>query len=353
MRDYYEVLGVPRDAAPEDIKKAYRRLAHKYHPDKAGGDEARFKEVNEAYQVLSDVRKRAEYDRFGRAFSAGGGAGGPGWGWDVNFGDLGNLGDLGDVFDVFFEGLGMRPRRKSYERGTDLELGVQVTLEEAKSGKTVNLEYETRVSCSACEGRGYKTEAGVRKCEHCGGRGEIRESRQTFFGNFVQVVVCSECRGTGEVPIALCPDCRGEGRRKDVRSVRLEIRPGVLDGQIIKVKGMGESGERKAEAGDLYVRVGVKPHPVFERRGDDLYMELTVPVTDILLGKKKSITVLGGRKIQVQIPAGFDLSKELKVQGEGMADGGNLFIRLKIKTPKLNSRAKELVEELEKLLGEE
>jgi len=361
MKDYYQVLGVSRGASPEEIKKAYRGLAHKYHPDKAGGDEAKFKEVNEAYQILSDVKKRAEYDRFGRTFSAGGGPasggdgfGGPaGWGWDVNFGDMGNFGDLGDIFETFFEGMGMKPRRKAYERGTDLELGVEVTLEEAKFGKTVNLEYGTRVACEACKGLGYRADAGLKRCEHCGGRGEIRESRNTFFGNFVQVVTCNECRGTGEVPVALCHDCKGEGRNIGKRSVRVEIRSGVADGQIIKVKGMGEAGERKAEAGDLYVRVHVKSHPSFERRGDDLYMDLEVPVTDIILGKKRTIIVLGGGKAELVIPAGFDPSQELKIHGEGMTKHASLIVRLKIKTPRLNSKAKKLVEELEKLLGEE
>ncbi len=356
MKDYYQILGVARSASPEEIKKAYRNLAHRYHPDKAGGDEAKFKEVNEAYQVLSDARKRAEYDRFGRTFEGapfGGAAGGQNWGWDMNFGDMGNLGDLGDIFETFFEGMGMRPRRKTYERGTDLELGVEVTLEEAKFGKTINLEYTTRIVCDTCKGLGYKADAGLKKCEHCGGRGEVRESRNTFFGNFVQVVACNECRGSGEVPVELCRDCKGEGRKNGSRSIAVEVRSGVADGQIIKVKGMGEAGERRAETGDLYVRVHVKPHPRFERRGDDLHMEIEVPVTDIILGKKRTVTVLGGGKAELVIPAGFDPSEELRIRGEGMTKRSNLVVRLKIKTPRLNSKAKKLAEELEKLLGEE
>ncbi len=355
MKDYYQILGVPRGASSDDIKKAYRQMAHKYHPDKAGGDEAKFKEVNEAYQVLSDARKKAEYDRFGRVSGNGGPtAGGPGgFGWDVNYGDFSNMGDLGDIFESFFEGMGARPRRKSYDHGTDLELGVQITLEEARSGKSINLEFETKVVCETCRGLGYKADRGLKKCEHCAGRGEIRESRNTIFGNFVQVVACPECRGMGEIPVELCLACKGEGRKKGIRSVRLEIRPGVADGQIIKVKGMGESGERKTEAGDLYVRISIKKHNVFERRGDDLHMELEVPITDILLGKKRKVTALGGRELVVQIPAGFDLSKELRVSGEGVTKSGSLMIHVKIKVPKLDSRAKKLAEELEKLFGEE
>jgi molecular chaperone DnaJ len=354
MKDYYEILGVSRGASSEDIKKAYRQMAHKYHPDKAGGDEARFKEVNEAYQVLSDVRKKTEYDRFGRVSDNNGPTAGPGgFGWDVNFGDFGNMGDLGDIFESFFEGMGVRPRRKSYDHGTDLQLGVEITLEEAKSGKFVDLEFETKVACEACKGLGYKADKGLKKCEYCAGRGEIRESRSTIFGNFVQVIACPECRGTGEIPVELCSNCRGEGRKKGIRSVRLEIRPGVNDSQIIKAKEMGEAGERKTEAGDLYVRISVKKHPVFERKGDDLYMQLEVPVTDILLGKKRKIIALGGKELTVQIPAGYDLSKELKIPGEGVSRSGNLIIHVKVKTPRLDSKAKKLVEELEKLLGEE
>ncbi len=155
------------------------------------------------------------------------------------------------------------------------------------------------------------------------------------------------------MPVELCPSCKGEGRKKGSRSVKVEIRPGVADGQIIKIVGMGEAGERKSKAGDLYVKISIKKHPLFERRGDDLYMGMEVPVTDILLGKKRKVIGLGGRELSVQIPAGFDPSRELKVSGEGMSKGGSLYIHIKIKTPKLDSRAKKLAEELEKLLGEE
>jgi molecular chaperone DnaJ len=354
MKDYYEILGVSRNASAEDIKKAYRQMAHKYHPDKVGGDETKFKEINEAYQILSDARKKAEYDRFGRVSDGGGPTAGPGgFNWDVNMNDFNNMGDFGDIFESFFEGMGVRPRRKSYDHGADLQLGVEITLEEARAGKSMNLEFETKVVCDVCKGLGYKADKGVKKCEYCAGRGEIRESRNTIFGNFVQVVSCPECRGTGEIPVELCPNCKGEGRKKGFRSVKLEIRPGVTDGQIIKVKGMGEAGERKTEAGDLYVRVGIKRHPVFERRGDSLYMQLEVPITDILLGKKRKVVGLGGKELTVQIPAGFDVAKELRVSGEGVSRSGDLFIHIKIKTPKLDSKAKKLAEELEKLLGEE
>lgn len=354
MKDYYQILGVSRSASPDDIKKAYRQMAHKYHPDKAGGSEAKFKEINEAYQVLSDPGKKAQYDRFGRVADGAGPSAGPnGFNWDFNYSDFSNMGDIGDIFESFFEGMGVRPRKKAYDRGADLQLGVEITLEEARSGKFIDLEFQTKLTCEICKGLGYKAEKGVKKCEYCAGRGEIRESRNTIFGNFVQVVACPECHGTGEIPVELCSSCKGEGRKKGVRSFRLEIRPGVTDNQIIKVKGMGEAGERKAEAGDLYVRVSVKKHPVFERVGEDLKMQLEVPITDIMLGKKREIVGLGGGKISIQIPAGFDVSRELRIPGEGVTKNGSLLIHIKLKSPRLSHKAKQLAEELEKLLGEE
>ncbi len=362
MKDYYEILGVKRDASEDEIKKAYRRLAHKHHPDKSGGDEKQFKEVNEAYQVLSDAKKRASYDRFGQAFPGSdfgpgswqGDFGGFPFGWDVNFQGVENISDLGEVFEAIFEGMGVKQRRRSYSRGADLELTQEISLEEAKSGKAVNLEYETLVACKSCKALGDFPEAGFVKCSHCGGRGEVKESRSTFFGNFSQVVACRDCGGRGEVPNKICDYCKGEGRIKGGRTVALGIRPGVEDGQVIKVKGMGESGERGSEAGDLYVRIKVKPHPVFERHGSDLIRNLSIGIIDVLLGRRVKVETLDKREIQVQIPAGFRLKDELRVKGEGMTAQGDLIVKLEIKIPKhLGPKAKKLLEELEKNLENE
>jgi molecular chaperone DnaJ len=361
MKDYYEILGVPRDASKEEIKKAYRRLAHKYHPDKQGGDEKKFKEINEAYQVLSDSDKRAQYDRLGRVFTGheetfGGGMGQEGFNWDLNFGGFENISDLSDIFDAFFEGLGVKPKRKVYKRGADLELTVTISLEEAKVGKRVNLDYRTYLVCHSCRGVGYDSSAGLRKCEHCGGRGEIRESRRTFFGNFVQVVSCRHCYGSGQVPNRVCSVCQGSGRVIGSRNTVLEIRPGIEDGQIIKIKGMGEAGERQAEAGDLYVQVKITPHPKFERRGQDLYTTVAVNLLDLLLEKKIYVETLGGKKVEIKVPAGRRLSEELKIKGEGMTPEGDLIVKLELVLPKnlsSNPQAKKLLAELEKLLKEE
>jgi len=202
MSDYYKILGIHKGASEEDVKKAFRKLAHKYHPDK-GGDEKKFKEINEAYQVLSNKEKRAQYDQFGQVFSGGGSAGQGGFGgWpfggaqsgpfgEVRFDfDSGDLGDLGDIFDVFFEGLGIRQKRRTYQRGADIQIIQEITMEEAFRGTQKNLSYQVSVSCQKCGGLGHDTKAGFNKCETCGGQGEIKETRQSFFGNFVQMKVC-------------------------------------------------------------------------------------------------------------------------------------------------------------------
>src|SRR3989338_9539161 len=356
--NYYEVLGVSKAATTEEIKKAYRKLAHKYHPDKTGGDEKKFKEINEAYQILADSKKRSEYDRFGRVSSGGGPSGfGPGFegvNWDINFGGFDNVGDLNEVFESFFEGLGVRPKRKVYKRGSDLEIGVTVTLEEAKTGKRVNLDYQTQTTCVTCKGLGSDTKAGSKKCEHCDGRGEVRESRNTFFGNFAQVVTCKHCQGFGQIPNKVCGSCKGSGRSVGGRSTVLEIRPGIEEGQIIKIKGMGKASENQSDSGDLYVRVKVLPHAKFERRGNDLYTTVTVNLVDVLLNKKIKVGTLGGGETEVKIPTGHHLTNNIRIKNEGMADGGDLVVKLDVFTPKdLSQKTKKILDELEKLMKEE
>ena len=351
MSDYYDILGIKKSASKEDIKKAYRSLAHKYHPDRPNGNAEKFKEVSEAYQILSDENKRQQYDKFGRVFGTAGPGGvfpGGAWSWDFDFSGVEDASELEDIFNAFFEGLGIRQRRRTYTRGTDLELTAEVTLEEAKLGKVLTLDYETLVECSSCGGVGYQPKAGLKKCDYCAGRGEIREDRNSFFGPFSKVVSCKDCRGTGQIPKESCSHCEASGRVKGRRSVKIEIRPGVLDGQIIKVKAMGEAGERQAGGGDLYLRVKVKAHPIFERQGNDLYREAQINLLDVLLGKEVKTTTLDGKEIKVKIPAGFELGGELRVKSEGIVPEGDLVIRLKVNTPKhLNSKVKKLLEDLE------
>ncbi len=359
-KDYYQILGVEKQASSEDIKKAYRKLAHKYHPDKHGGDEKKFKEINEAYQILSDEKKRQTYDRFGNAFGDGGapawggqGFGGSPFGWNVNVEGFDNS-DLSEIFDSIFEGFGVRQKRRSYKRGADLEIIAEISLEEAKSGKVINLDYETFISCNECSGVGHFPKSGFKECSYCDGRGEIKQTKNSFFGNFSQVVSCEHCSGSGKIPNKICGECKGAGRTMGKRSVKLEIRPGVQDGQIIQIKGVGESGQAGQGAGDLYVRVSVRTHSIFSRENNDLKMKIKVNFIDVLLARKINITTLDGRKIEVQIPSGFDVKSELRVKGEGIVKEGDLVLNLDIKIPKnLNKKSKELLEELEKNLGEE
>ncbi|HVM77224.1 MAG TPA: molecular chaperone DnaJ [Candidatus Paceibacterota bacterium] len=362
MKDYYQILGVAKNASEEDIKKAYRKLAHQYHPDKAGGDEKKFKEINEAYQVLSDKSKRAQYDRFGTADAMGGFPGGGQWtgGFPEGFGfgfdpsTMGDMGDFGDVFESFMEGLGVRPRRKTYEKGADLEIQEQVDLEEAFRGVRKTLRLRTLVQCAKCGGKGAEPGSSFEKCGTCDGQGEIREQRRTFFGSFSQVKVCTTCHGSGQVPKKPCMVCKGSGRVESMREITVDILPGIEDGQLIKVKGMGEAGERGTAAGDLYIRVRVRPHPSFERHGADLVVRRELRVIDLLLGKKINVPTIAGGIVHAEIPAGFNLKDNLRIVGEGMPHfgshgRGDLLVNFIIKAPKRpSSKAKKLLEELEK-----
>lgn len=353
MDDYYKILGVERDASKEDIKKAYRRLAHKYHPDKTEGDGEKFKRVNEAYQILGDETKRQQYDQFGHTFGPGSPGAGGNWTWDFDLGGIDDLGDLNEIFNSFFEGMGVRQKRRTYNRGADIEFAVDITLEEAQKGRVVDLEYETLVTCKTCDGRGHSEKTKMRECDYCNGRGEVQESRDTFFGNFARVATCKVCRGLGKVPEKTCSTCKGNGRIKGERKVSVEIRPGVMSGQIIRVKGMGETGEHKAGSGDLYVKISVKTHPIFERHGNDLARSVPIGILDVLTGKKISIGTLGGKAVEVEIPRGFNLSETLKVKGEGMTKSGDLTVKLEVTTPKkLSAKAKKLLDKLEDELGD-
>jgi len=351
--DYYKVLGVTKSASEDEIKKAYRKLAHKYHPDKDGGDEQKFKELNEAYQILSNKEKRAQYDNFGRVFEGGSPfeGGGFDFGFDArNFGDMGNL---SDVFEAFFEGMGVKKSRRTYRRGSDSELSLTITLEEAFSGASKTLDVKTLVKCGDCSGKGYDVAAGTVKCEVCDGRGEIRENKSTFFGNFTQVKKCEKCYATGEMPKKVCKKCSGNGRVKGERKISFKILPGIADGQIIKLAGVGEVGERGASEGDLYVRIRIQPHPLFQRHLNDLIIKKEVKVTDILLSKKIEVQTIAGATAKIQLPSGFRIGDKIRIAGGGMPvfgtmQRGDMYVLLNIITPKkLSAKAKKLLEELE------
>lgn len=357
MKDYYKILGVNREASDEEIKKAYRKLAHQHHPDKTHGNEKKFKEVNEAYQTLSDKKRKANYDRFGTAEPMGGFPGGGAYGWE-GFGggdpqSFGDIGDLGDIFETFFEGLGVRPRRRTYQRGSDLEVQEEISLEEAFRGVTRPLRLKTFLRCERCKGKGADAGSGFITCAICGGQGEVREERRTFFGSFSQVKACGVCRGTGQIPEKACPSCKGSGRLIGEHEVTIEILPGVQDGQIIQIKGAGEAGERGTEAGNLYVRVRVKQHSLFERHGNDLIVKKELKALDLLLGNKIEVPTMSGGKIHLDIPAHFNLKDNLRIPGEGMPrfgsyGRGDLLVNFILKAPKKPSaKARKILEELE------
>ncbi len=364
-KDYYKILGVAKGASEEEIKKAYRKLAHQHHPDKTGGDEKKFKEINEAYQVLSDAKKRAQYDRFGTAepfqgFGGGQWQGGPagagfpgGFEGFPGFEGMGGAEDLNDIFETIFEGMGVRPKRPIYRRGSDLEFGLEITLEDAFNGVTKEVNLQTFVKCETCKGKGGDLTAGFKQCQTCNGRGEIKEERRTFFGSFSQVKTCETCQGFGQIPNKVCGTCKGSGRVRGERTVRVEIVPGIASDQIIKVSGMGEAGERGTEAGDLYLRIRVKPHPIFRREGNELVIQKEISPLDLLLARKVEVPTIEGKRIKIEIPEGFNLRERLRVPGEGMPrfgsfGRGNMLIEFVVKAPKKpNSKTEKILEDLD------
>ena len=359
-KDYYKILGINKAASEEEIKKAYRRLAHQHHPDKSGGDAERFKQISEAYQVLSNKEKRAQYDRFGSSFGSGNN---PFDGINFEFGfDPGNLSDMGDVndiFEAFFDGLGFRKKRKTYEHGADLETNLEISLEESFRGARKTLTINAYAACDKCLGNGYFIKDGISTCSACDGQGEIKESRRSFFGSFTNIKTCEKCLGNGQIPNKFCAFCKGEGRVRRENNIAINIAPGLEDGQIIKVSKAGDAGFRGAAIGDLYVRVKVKLHTIFEKKGADLFVKKEINILDVLLGKKIEIKTISGNALALNIPPDFNLTDNLRVVGEGMpklssAGRGDLYVKFIIKQPaRLSKKAKELIEKLgEELSGQ-
>ncbi|MGA0595126.1 molecular chaperone DnaJ [Enterovirga sp. CN4-39] len=347
-RDYYEVLGVSRTVAEGELKTAFRKLAMKYHPDRNPGDgeaEVKFKEINEAYQVLSDGQKRAAYDRFGHAaFQGGGGPGGPGFGAD--FGDV-----MSDIFDTFFGGAragrGGGPGR---ERGTDMRYNLEVTLEEAYAGKTASITIPTSVSCEVCSGTGAKAGSKPRACPTCGGAGRVRAAQ----GFFSIERTCPNCHGRGEVIDDPCPNCSGAGRVTRERTLTVNVPAGVEDGTRIRLAGEGEAGVRGGPAGDLYIFVSIKPHPFYQRDGADLFCQVPISLVTAALGGEFTVPTLDGLDARVKVPEGTQSGRQFRLRGKGMTvlrsrDIGDLYIQVAVETPQnLTRRQRELLLEFER-----
>ncbi|MDP3093234.1 MAG: molecular chaperone DnaJ [bacterium] len=357
MKDYYQILGVKKDANADEIKRAYHKLAHQHHPDK-GGDEQKFKEISEAYQVLSDRGKRAQYDQFGQAFP-GGGPRGPDFNW--SWGRPGaapdgegfefDFGDLGDVFEEFF-GFGGPSRRKEAKKGRDIEIGLEIALEETLRAQEKEISLEKFVRCQRCRGSGGEPGSGIKECFSCRGTGEVQQIKRSFLGAFTSFVTCPECRGEGQKPEKPCNVCKGEGRIKGIDNFKVFIPAGVDQNQIIKVEGAGDPGKRGNRPGDLYLRIFLKPHRVFKRKGDDLFMNLPLAFSQLALGGQIEIADLAGNKFILNIPSGSEPGKMLRLTGKGIPHfqgrgQGNLYIELVLKVPKkLNQKQKELLEQL-------
>jgi len=353
QKDYYKILGVEKNASQEDIKKAYYKLAHEHHPDKKGGDEAKFKEVNEAYQTLSDKDKRSQYDQFGTTFN---GARGGGFNQNINWEDImGNMGGFEDIFDMFGGGFGMGGRKpKDMRKGKNLGVILELDLESILHSQEQEILITKNGTCSRCNGSGAEPGTKTKECFTCRGAGRVQQIRRTVFGTINQYVVCPDCNGEGVKPEKPCNVCRGEGRIKKEEKIRINIPSGVDNNQIIKVKGKGEAGKRNGEPGDLYVRIMIKPHRVFERSGDDIYLRQNITFSQATLGDSIKIPTLEKENIIIKVPNGTESGKILKVSKRGIPHfsgigRGNLYIEFNVETPqKLTKKQKELLEELKK-----
>ena len=348
MRDYYKILGVSREASPEEIKKAYYKLAHKYHPDK-GGDENKFKQISEAYQMLSDPEKRAQYDRFGTVFE-----GKPGFDftWE-KFGDF-DLGieDLEDLFEEFFGrgfgGFKKRDLRKGKDIHIDIEIPLKDTLKEIK--REINL-FKFAV-CPRCQGTGAEPGTRIIECFSCRGTGEVQQIKKTFFGSFTRYITCPECGGEGLRPEVSCNVCKSEGRIKDEEKIEILIPAGASSHQVVKFKGKGDSGRRGGKLGDLYVRVLVKTDRVFKRKGDDLYIEVPISFSQAVLGDEIKIETLERKKILLKVAAGTQGGEIFRISNKGIPHfssfgRGDLYVKIKVKTPKkLSKKQKDLLKKL-------
>lgn len=345
-RDYYEVLGVARQASPDELKKAYRKLAMQFHPDRNPGDqdaERAFKEVSEAYEILKDDQKRAAYDRYGhRAFENGGGGGRAG-GFDFEFAS-----GFSDIFDEMFgEFMGGRRSAQGAMRGADLRYNMQITLEEAYAGVKTTIEVPTAVVCDTCHGSGGKDGAEPVTCNTCRGTGKIRAQQ----GFFTIERACPTCHGQGRVIKDPCPACHGQGRVQRSKTLQVAIPAGVEEDTRIRLSGEGEAGMRGAPPGDLYIFLAIAPHRIFQREGADIYCTVPIPMTTAALGGTVEVPVIDGSRVKVEIPRGTQTGAQFREKGKGMSvlrspARGDMFVRCVVETPvNLSKRQEDLLRE--------
>ncbi|MBR7117011.1 MAG: molecular chaperone DnaJ [Clostridia bacterium] len=363
-RDYYEVLGVEKGASADEIKKAYRKLAKMYHPDMHPGDteaEEKFKEVNEAYEVLSDEDKREKYDKYGHAAFDPASGGGSGFG---GFGGFDGSFDFGDIFSSIFGGgggRGGRSRANMPEDGDDLLTRVTVTFEEAAKGCKKEVNYARVESCPDCSGSGAAPGTKPDTCPNCKGRGFVTVQQQTMFGYSQTQRACNNCRGTGKIVKNPCSNCNGKGRIKLKKKLEVNIPAGIDDGQRVILRGQGSAGRNGGDNGDLVIEISVQPHEIFERDGNNLYCEVTLSFTEAALGAEIEVPLLGGGTTKFKIPEGTQTGTHFTIKGEGVTDinsrrqtKGDLIFTVTVETPtRLTSEQKKLLEEFAELRGEE
>ncbi|MGD8400087.1 MAG: molecular chaperone DnaJ [Bacillota bacterium] len=355
-RDYYEVLGVSKTATDDEIKKAFRKLARQYHPDvnkdNPKAAEAKFKEANEAYSVLSDPQKRAAYDQYGHAAN------------DPNFGaGMGGFGDtgfdgFGDIFDMFFGGgRGTHRQRNGPQRGNDLRYDLEVDFEAAAFGKETVVEIPRTETCPTCHGNGAKPGTPIKTCPVCNGTGQVQVTQNTAFGRFVNVRTCERCHGEGKTIETPCPECRGSGRVRKTRKIDVKIPAGVESGSRLRISGEGEAGLRGGSPGDLYIYIYVKKHPEFERQGDDIYSEVKISMAQATLGTNIMVSTLDG-KVELKIPEGTQYGTSFRLRGRGVTHlrgqgRGDHYVKVKISTPtRLTGEQRELFKKLALSFGE-
>ena len=363
-KDYYGVLGVSKNATQDEIKKAFRKKAHEYHPDKKTGDETKFKEANEAYQTLSNQSKRKQYDQFGSTFDQAGFGGGQGGGFNwQDFAQQGggqqqgsyrtnvNFDDLGDIFGDFFGG--GRSQRQTTASGVDLEYRMQIDLEESAFGAEKDIKIEKLEKCENCQGKGYDSSAKVVTCPECNGKGRVTRTQRTILGAFQTESVCPTCRGEGKKPDKFCAKCHGDGRSKQSKQLKIKIPAGISNGESIKLPGEGEAGGKGSPSGDLYITFTVRPHKQFARHGCDILYKQEINIVQASLGDKVEINTLDGQ-YRLKVPAGTESGKVFKISGEGShklhgRGRGDHLVEVTVNIPRsLTRKAKKLLEDLKK-----
>jgi len=357
-KDYYQILGVSKNASKEELKKAFRTLAHQHHPDK-GGDAEKFKEINEAYGVLSDEKKKAQYDQFGSSdegagFGGGGnpfGQGGGFGGFDFSGFSQGGQGgsfefDMGDLFGDMFGG----GRQARAPRGSDIQVDLELPFKDAIFGIEHTFTLNKTSLCEHCGGSGAEKGSDLSQCSTCGGKGQVKEVKNTFLGQFESVATCPTCHGKGKVPKVKCPVCKGHGVHKKPTEIKVKIPAGIDAGQMVRMTGAGEAVEG-GKAGDLYIRIQIKKHPVFKKEGLNLVIQKKVKLTDALLGASFDIETLDGM-LTLKIPEGIQYGEVLLIKGKGVPyDGskrGDILVTILFDTPKLSRNTQKIIEDLRK-----